>query len=306
MLYELYADDTAIGARASRRPMQHSKVAAITARLAEARHEAALARATLHAARRMLATRLAAWYRQGSPPDAVEIFLGAGSLSSAIDEIQLWQTRDAHGQLGDRPDDGRGSVPLATRSLASARAAAIEHHDALRARIRELEQAHGRRGLDLLDSLRQQARAAERRRIVAARSTGGEGDAANRRASRPPPRVQTRRRSCRSRPALPSRPAAALRQHPRRLVDRLRPARHTATGSRRPGRVRGRPLGDPARHALRRARAMAAASQPTPARRRRRPDRRLGAERGGGRQLGPPRCHHHVPVSRPVRYRAEP
>ena len=167
VLYELYADDTAIWRARVAAAHAASEVAAITARLAEARHEAALARATLHAARRMLATRLAAWYRQGSPPDAVEIFLGASSLSSAIDEIQLWHSATHLDQSVITQTSAAGvRYQHATRALASARAAAIDRQAALRAQIRGLEQARAARAA-LLASLRRQAHAAERRRIAA-------------------------------------------------------------------------------------------------------------------------------------------
>ncbi len=114
----------------------------------------------------MLATRLAAWYRQGSPPDAVEIFLGASSLSSAIDELQLWHSA-THLDRSVITQTSTAGVRYsrATRALASARAAAVDRQAALRAQVRGLEQARAARAA-LLASLRRQAHAAERRRIA--------------------------------------------------------------------------------------------------------------------------------------------
>jgi 3D (Asp-Asp-Asp) domain-containing protein/peptidoglycan hydrolase CwlO-like protein len=166
VLYAIYADDTAIARARAAATAVTSQVASIDRSLARARLERNLARNALRSAQNRLALRLAAWYREGSPPDAVEIFLGAGSLSSAIDQVQLWH-RATHMDRSVilQTTSARAQYTLATRSLASARASAQEHHDALLARVRELEQARSDRAA-LLDSLRREARAAERRRIA--------------------------------------------------------------------------------------------------------------------------------------------
>jgi 3D (Asp-Asp-Asp) domain-containing protein/peptidoglycan hydrolase CwlO-like protein len=166
VLYEIYADDTAIARARVAADEVTAQVALIDRGLSRARLERSLARNALHSAQNRLAARLAAWYRQGAPPDAVEIFLGARSLSSAIDQVQLWH-RATHmdSSVIEQTTRARARYTLATRTLASARASASEHHDALLARIGELESARAARA-DLLDSLRRQARAAERRRIV--------------------------------------------------------------------------------------------------------------------------------------------
>jgi 3D (Asp-Asp-Asp) domain-containing protein/peptidoglycan hydrolase CwlO-like protein len=166
VLYQIYADDTAIARARVAADQVSAQVAQIDRDLLRARLERSLARSALHSAQSRLAARLSAWYRQGAPPDAVEIFLGAGSLSSAIDQVQLWH-RATHMDSSVITDTtrARARYTLATRSLASARASANQHHDALLARIGELEGARAARAA-LLASLRQQARAAERRRIV--------------------------------------------------------------------------------------------------------------------------------------------
>jgi 3D (Asp-Asp-Asp) domain-containing protein len=166
VLYELYAEDTAIARARVAASRAASQVADITVRLREARREAAFARSTLHAARRMLATRLAAWYREGSPPDAVEIFLGASSLSSAIDELQLWHSATHL----DRSVITQTSVSgvryrRASSALASARRTAVDRRTALRAQVQGLERARAAKA-ELLASLRHQADAARRQRIV--------------------------------------------------------------------------------------------------------------------------------------------
>jgi 3D (Asp-Asp-Asp) domain-containing protein/peptidoglycan hydrolase CwlO-like protein len=202
VLYEIYADDTAIARARVAADQVTAQVALIDRGLSRARLERSLARNALHSAQSRLAARLEAWYRQGAPPDAVEIFLGAGSLSSAIDQVQLWK-RATHmdSSVIAQTTSARARFTLATRSLASARASASEHHDALLARIRELERARAARA-DLLDSLRQQARAAERRRIVqlarrAARATRRTASISPPPPSSPTPIVQLA-------PALPS------------------------------------------------------------------------------------------------------
>jgi 3D (Asp-Asp-Asp) domain-containing protein/peptidoglycan hydrolase CwlO-like protein len=166
VLYSLYADDTAIARARAAADRTTSEVASIDRGLALARLEATLARRALHSAQTRLASRLAAWYREGSPPDAVEIFLGARSLSSAIDQVQLWH-RATHmdGQVIVQTRRARARYRLATRSLASARATAQAHHDALLGQIRQLEQARAEKAA-LLASLRREARTAERRRLA--------------------------------------------------------------------------------------------------------------------------------------------
>jgi 3D (Asp-Asp-Asp) domain-containing protein/peptidoglycan hydrolase CwlO-like protein len=167
VLYEIYADDTAIARARATADRVTAQVAEIERGLARARLERNLARNALRSAQIRLASRLAAWYRQGSPPDAVEIFLGARSLSSAIDQVQLWHR-------ATRMDDSvitatthaRARFTLATRSLSSARASAQEHRHALLQQVDELEQARAARAA-LLATLRREARKAERRRLVA-------------------------------------------------------------------------------------------------------------------------------------------
>jgi 3D (Asp-Asp-Asp) domain-containing protein/peptidoglycan hydrolase CwlO-like protein len=195
VLYEIYADDTAIARARVAADEVTAQVALIDRGLSRARLERSLARNALHSAQNRLAARLAAWYRQGAPPDAVEIFLGARSLSSAIDQVQLWH-RATHmdNSVIEQTTRARARYTLATRSLASARASASEHHDALLARIGELESARNARA-DLLDSLRQQARAAERRRIAelaqrAAKATRRSASISPPAASDPTPIVQ--------------------------------------------------------------------------------------------------------------------
>jgi 3D (Asp-Asp-Asp) domain-containing protein/peptidoglycan hydrolase CwlO-like protein len=167
VLYEIYADDTAIARARAAADRVTEQVAAIDRGLARARLERNLARNALRSAQIRLASRLAAWYREGSPPDAVEIFLGARSLSSAIDQVQLWHraTRMDRSVI-TQTTEARARFTLAARSLASARASAQEHRDALLVQVHELEQARAARSA-LLDTLRRQARKAERRRLVA-------------------------------------------------------------------------------------------------------------------------------------------
>jgi 3D (Asp-Asp-Asp) domain-containing protein/peptidoglycan hydrolase CwlO-like protein len=166
VLYELYAEDTAIGRARVAANRAATEVADITVRLAEARHEATFAKNTLRSARKMLATRLAAWYRQGTPPDAVEIFLGASSLSSAIDQLKLWHSAthlDRSVIILTSTADVR--YRRATIALASARRTAVERRAALEARVQGLQRVRAAKA-DLLASLRRQAHAAERQRIA--------------------------------------------------------------------------------------------------------------------------------------------
>lgn len=167
VLYALYADDTAIARARAAADRVTAQVAAIDRSLARAQLDASLARSELRRAQGRLASRLAAWYRQGSPPDAVEIFLGARSLSSAIDQVQLWH-RATHLDQSVIVDTtrARSRYAGAARSLASTRAAAQAHHDALLAQVRDLEQARAAKSA-LLESLRRQARRAELRRLAA-------------------------------------------------------------------------------------------------------------------------------------------
>jgi 3D (Asp-Asp-Asp) domain-containing protein/peptidoglycan hydrolase CwlO-like protein len=167
VLYEIYADDTAIARARAAADRVTGQVAEIERGLARARLERNLARNALRSAQIRLASRLAAWYREGSPPDAVEIFLGARSLSSAIDQVQLWHR-------ATRMDDSvivetthaRARFALAARSLSSARTTAQQHRHALLVRVGELERARAARSA-LLATLRREARIAERRRLVA-------------------------------------------------------------------------------------------------------------------------------------------
>jgi 3D (Asp-Asp-Asp) domain-containing protein/peptidoglycan hydrolase CwlO-like protein len=171
VLYDLYAEDTAIARARSAADRATARAADLDRELAHARLEASLARRALHSAQSRLALRLAAWYREGSPPDAVEIFLGARSLSSAIDQVKLWHTATRMDQsVIIQTTLARARYRTATRSLASARATAQTQHDALIVQLRELEQARAAKAA-LLASLRRearagQARAAARRRIV--------------------------------------------------------------------------------------------------------------------------------------------
>jgi 3D (Asp-Asp-Asp) domain-containing protein len=168
VLFELYADDTAIARASSAAEQATAQAAAIDRRLVVARTETAFARNALRASRSRLANRLAAWYRQGTPPDAVEIFLGASSLSDALDEIQLWHTATHLDRtVITQTTAARARYARASRTLAAAHAAAIARHDALTAHVRDLVQARAERAA-LLDSLRRQDRAAaERRRVQA-------------------------------------------------------------------------------------------------------------------------------------------
>jgi 3D (Asp-Asp-Asp) domain-containing protein len=166
VLYSLYADDTAIARERAASGRASADVAAIDGRLKVARSEAGFARRALHTARSNLASRLDAWYRQGSPPDAVEIFLGASSLSKALDEVQLWHSATHL----DRSVITQTSIAgvryaRASRGLASLRATAVARRAALDAQVRSLEQARASKA-SLLASLRRQAHAAERQRIV--------------------------------------------------------------------------------------------------------------------------------------------
>jgi 3D (Asp-Asp-Asp) domain-containing protein/peptidoglycan hydrolase CwlO-like protein len=168
VLLELYADDTAIARASSAADQASAQAATIDRRLKLARTETAFARNALRASRARLASRLAAWYRQGSPPDAVEIFLGASSLSDALDELQLWHTAThLDRSVITQTTSARARFARASRGLATAHAAAIAHHDALVAHVRSLEAARAARAA-LLDSLRRQDRAnAARRRVEA-------------------------------------------------------------------------------------------------------------------------------------------
>jgi 3D (Asp-Asp-Asp) domain-containing protein/peptidoglycan hydrolase CwlO-like protein len=167
VLYALYADDTAIARARAAADRVTVEVAGIDRSLARAQLDASLAHHELRRAQSRLASRLAAWYRQGSPPDAVEIFLGARSLSSAIDQVQLWHRATRLDQsVIVATTRARLRYAGATRSLASARATAQAHHDALLAQVRQLEQARAAKSA-LLDSLRRQARRAELRRLAA-------------------------------------------------------------------------------------------------------------------------------------------
>jgi 3D (Asp-Asp-Asp) domain-containing protein len=167
VLYEIYADDTAIARARVVADQVTAQVALLDRGLARARLERNLARTALHAAQTRLASRLAAWYREGAPPDALEIFLGARSLSSAVEQVQLWhRATRMDSSVIVQTTRARTRYGEATRSLATARAIARRHHDALLSRIHELEGARAARA-SLLDSLRRQARVAERRRIAA-------------------------------------------------------------------------------------------------------------------------------------------
>jgi 3D (Asp-Asp-Asp) domain-containing protein len=166
VLFELYADDTAI-ARA-RAAADHASVQAdaIDRRLVLARRETRLARNALQAARGRLANRLTAWYEQGTPPDAVEIFLGASSLSDALSELELWHRATGSDSSVITSTTSAGSrFARATRTLASAHASAIAHHDALVARVGDLQRARSEQAA-LLASLRRQDQAAAARRRV--------------------------------------------------------------------------------------------------------------------------------------------
>jgi 3D (Asp-Asp-Asp) domain-containing protein/peptidoglycan hydrolase CwlO-like protein len=166
VLYELYADDTAIARASDAADRATAQAAVIDRRLRLARTEAAFARNELRASRTRLASRLDAWYRQGAPPDAVEIFLGASSLSDALDELQLWHTAThLDRSVITQTTSARARFARAARRLAEAHAAAIARHDAMTAHVRDLVQARAERAA-LLDSLRRQDRAAAQRRRV--------------------------------------------------------------------------------------------------------------------------------------------
>ena len=168
LLYELYADDTAISRAQEAARQATAQAAAIDRRLVLARTEAALARNALHAARSRLASRLAAWYRQGTPPDAVEIFLGASSLSDALAEIELWhRATGLDRSVITQTTSARARYARAAGLLAAARASALAHRDALAGQVRDLTQARAEKAA-LLDSLQQQDRAARARRRVQA------------------------------------------------------------------------------------------------------------------------------------------
>jgi 3D (Asp-Asp-Asp) domain-containing protein/peptidoglycan hydrolase CwlO-like protein len=166
VLYELYADDSAIARANSAAALASTQAAAIDRRLRTARTDAAYARRALRVARTRLASRLAAWYRQGTPPDAVEIFLGASSLSDALDEVELWHSAThLDSSVISQTSLARARYARATGELASAHAAAIRHHDTLVAQLRDLESARAAKAR-LLESLRAQGRrAAERQRV---------------------------------------------------------------------------------------------------------------------------------------------
>jgi 3D (Asp-Asp-Asp) domain-containing protein len=166
VLYSLYADDTAIARASAASRRASADVDSVDRQLRQQRAEAAFARRALHTARHMLALRLAAWYRQGSPPDAVEIFLGAGSLSAALDEVQLWHSA-THLDRSVIAQTSNAGVRYseATRDLGVLRAAAVRRRAVLDGQVRSLEAARAARA-ELLASLRRQARAAERARIV--------------------------------------------------------------------------------------------------------------------------------------------
>jgi 3D (Asp-Asp-Asp) domain-containing protein len=187
VLYEIYADDTAIARARAAADRVSAQVATIDRGLGRARLERDLARNALHSAQTRLAFRLAAWYREGSPPDAVEIFLGARSLSSAIDQVQLWH-RATHMDRSViiETTDARARYALATSSLASARARAEEHHRALIEQVGELERARAARSA-LLDTLRRRARTDERRRLVALAERAARATRRTQRISPPPP-----------------------------------------------------------------------------------------------------------------------
>ncbi|MEO9175491.1 MAG: 3D domain-containing protein [Gaiellales bacterium] len=166
VLLELYTDDTAIARASSAADLAIAQAAAIDRRLQLARAETAFARNELRASRARLANRLAAWYRQGTPPDAVEIFLGASSLSDALDEIQLWHTAThLDRSVITQTTSARARFARASRGLSAAHAAAVAHHDALVAQVRSLEAARASRAA-LLDSLRREGRAAAAHRRV--------------------------------------------------------------------------------------------------------------------------------------------
>jgi septal ring factor EnvC (AmiA/AmiB activator) len=288
VLYELYADDTAIARARTAADRVTAQVAGIDRRLAHARLEASLARRALHSAQSRLALRLAAWYREGSPPDAVEIFLGARSLSSAIDQVKLWHSATRMDRsVIVQTTAARALYRTATRSLASARATAQTQHDALIAQIRELEGARAAKAA-LLASLRRearagQARAAARRRLVVLVH----------RAQR-----ATRRSAAGAAHSSRAAGAGALGRLADGRVDRLRAARHD--GDRPPcgpGCLRRRSVGDPARHALRRAGVRELPGRGHRFGDRRQPDRRLGGDRGRRGCLGPARRHDHLPVT---------
>jgi 3D (Asp-Asp-Asp) domain-containing protein len=166
VLYELYADDTAISRAQDAARQATAQAAVIDRQLVLARIEAALARSALRSARSRLANRLAAWYRQGTPPDAVEIFLGASSLSDALDEVELWH-RATHldRSVITQTTSARARYAHAAGLLAAARAAAVARHDALTSHVRDLTQARAEKAA-LLDSLQRQDRVARERRRV--------------------------------------------------------------------------------------------------------------------------------------------
>jgi 3D (Asp-Asp-Asp) domain-containing protein/peptidoglycan hydrolase CwlO-like protein len=187
VLYEIYADDTAIARARAAADRVTAQVATLDRGLARARLERDLARNALHSAQTRLASRLAAWYREGSPPDAVEIFLGARSLSSAIDQVQLWH-RATHMDRSViiETTHARARYALASRSLASARVSAEEHHQALLVQIGELERARSARSA-LLDTLRRQAHKAEQRRLVALTQRAAKATRKTQKIAPPPP-----------------------------------------------------------------------------------------------------------------------
>jgi 3D (Asp-Asp-Asp) domain-containing protein len=166
-LLELYADDTAIARARTAADRASVQADAIDRRLLLARREARLARNALQAARGRLANRLTAWYKEGAPPDAVEIFLGATSLSDALSELELWhRATGSDSSVIDATSNAGTRLTRATRSLASAHASAIAHHDSLVARIADLQRARSEQAA-LLDSLRRRRQAATRRRVDA-------------------------------------------------------------------------------------------------------------------------------------------
>jgi 3D (Asp-Asp-Asp) domain-containing protein len=189
VLYELYADDTAIARARNAAGQATAQAAAIDRELVLARTEATLARRALHAARTRLATRLSAWYRQGAPPDAVEIFLGASSLSDALDEVELWH-RATHldRSVITQTTSARARFAHASGVLAAARAAALAHHAALVGQLRDLTQARAEKAA-LLDSLQRQDRAARQQRRVRALTRRAEHAARRSAAISPAPLV---------------------------------------------------------------------------------------------------------------------
>ena len=299
-LLDLFAADSAVGAPARVPRTLRSRAHLQADRVADARREVTVGRTNLEIAQTTLSTRLAAAFRAGDV-DPFVILLSASSLSDALDSIAIVNrvsARDA--MLIGNVERGVASSRRAERALTAEQTrltAASAAADAEAGRVVAARDAKAA----LVASLRNSKQIAARRltQIEAAAAAAHDKAAAidDNAADTRHRRWQRRRRLDatgwrrhgrwrRNRPRTAQR-AGRERRHPDGRLDGLRdPRHHRDRDPDAPRHLRDRPEGDPARHAVRRARVR-------PLRRRRygwrhpgEPDRRVGRDGGARRCSG--------------------